>query len=74
MSDVRMRHPNLPDEQTITVAERAVPHHRAAGWVVVDDPAPKPQAEPEPASEPAPDAAETTEPPARRRRRTTEGE
>ncbi|MEU3899737.1 hypothetical protein [Streptomyces sp. NPDC045251] len=68
MSDyVTLRHPSLPDDQTITVAASAVPHHRAAGWV--------PAAELEPAPEPAPAALEETEPqPARKRRRATEGE
>ncbi|MEU7400710.1 hypothetical protein [Streptomyces sp. NPDC044948] len=81
MSDtVTLRHPTLPDTQTITVAASAVPHHRAAGWVPVGPPAPEPQ----PADQPA--AADTPEPPAdadspaptpkpaRTRRRATEGE
>jgi hypothetical protein len=39
-----MRHPDLPQDQLIEVAENAVPHHRAAGWVVTDAPtAPEPQ-------------------------------
>lgn len=43
MTTVRMRHPDLPDGQEIRVSEAAVPIHRAAGWVVVDDaPAPAP--------------------------------
>lgn len=38
MSDVRMRHPDLPDQE-VSVPESAVPHHAAAGWQrVPDDP------------------------------------
>ncbi|GAA4626610.1 hypothetical protein GCM10023196_035550 [Actinoallomurus vinaceus] len=37
MSGVRMRHPELDEEQIITVAESAVPFHATAGWVVVED-------------------------------------
>lgn len=76
MSDyVRMRHPGLPKDQTITVAASAVPHHRAAGWVPVDHPAPSPQPAPEPEPESGP-ALDVPDPqPARsKRRRTTEGE
>lgn len=40
---VVLRHPKLGDEQTITVSERSVPVHEAAGWKV----APKTQ-QPEP--------------------------
>lgn len=29
---VTLRHPKLPDDQTITVAERSVYLHEAAGW------------------------------------------
>jgi hypothetical protein len=64
MSTVRMRHPSLPEEQQITVNEAAVPHHRSAGWIVVDTPAP----------EPDPAATEPPQPAVRKRRRTTEGE
>jgi len=32
---VRMRHPTLPGQE-ITVAPEAVPHHRSAGWQVVE--------------------------------------
>jgi hypothetical protein len=38
MSPVKMAHPNLPADQQIEVAETAVPHYRAAGWQVVEDP------------------------------------
>ncbi|WND33952.1 hypothetical protein RI578_06445 [Streptomyces sp. BB1-1-1] len=69
MSDyVRLRHPSLPKDQTITVAASAVPHHRAAGWVPVNEPEPQPAA-------PAPAAPADPDPkPARTRRRATEGE
>ncbi|MGQ4513697.1 hypothetical protein [Streptomyces sp. DW26H14] len=76
MSTVTMRHPSLPPEQTITVLAIAAPHHRAAGWVPVDD-APAAQAEPDPAPElPAPEgplaleASDTPDPVAPKRRRT----
>lgn len=36
----RMRHPKLDTE--ITVPASAVPHHRAAGWLLVED-EPKPE-------------------------------
>jgi hypothetical protein len=69
MSDtVRMRHPDLPDDQTIRVAPSAVPHHRSAGWVVVDTP------EPAPADDLEADTAPLNPLPARKRRRTPEGE
>ncbi|MFF3848047.1 hypothetical protein [Streptomyces sp. NPDC002328] len=70
---VRLRHPELPDSQTIDVAESAVPVHRAAGWVLVEDDAPEPSTD-SPEAEPA-DEADTPSPTAaRKRRRTTEGE
>lgn len=47
---VRMRHPDLPDDQQISVGEAAVPLHRAAGWLVVEEHSP---AEAAPSSEPA---------------------
>ncbi|WP_426568090.1 hypothetical protein [Streptomyces canus] len=69
---VRLRHPELPDEQTIDVAESAVPLHRAAGWVVVED-APATPAETSEAESNS--EAEAPQPPAvRKRRRTIEGE
>ncbi|MFD4258239.1 hypothetical protein ACFWR9_11560 [Streptomyces sp. NPDC058534] len=80
MSDyVTLRHPTLPEDQTITVAASAVPHHRAAGWVPVDPPPPEPQdaADPAAADTPKPPAAASAAPdpkPARSRRRATEGE
>lgn len=54
MSSVTMRHPSLPKDQLVEVPESAVPHHRAAGWEVVDDtPAsPKPPAPAEASAEP----------------------
>ncbi|MFF4746789.1 hypothetical protein [Streptomyces sp. NPDC001268] len=42
---VRMRHPELPEDQQIDVFETAVPMHRAAGWVVVEEPEPEPKAD-----------------------------
>lgn len=44
-----MRHPHLPPEQTVEVDDRVVVGHRAAGWVVVDEPE-----QPNTGSEPAP--------------------
>lgn len=39
MSRVRMRHPDLPADQTIEVDALAAPHHAGSGWVsVTDDP------------------------------------
>lgn len=69
MSDtVTLRHPSLPEDQTITVTASAVPHHRAAGWVPVGP-------ETDTAPEPAPAAPADPDPkPARTRRRATEGE
>lgn len=32
---ILMRHPNLPETQTITVPEEVVPGHETAGWEVV---------------------------------------
>ena len=29
---VTLRHPKLPEDQTITVSERSVPIHKEAGW------------------------------------------
>ena len=56
---VRMRHPDLPNDQQISVDEAAVPLHRAAGWAVVEAPAPE-----------SPEQAEdSSEQPARKRRR-----
>lgn len=55
MSPVKMAHPELPEGQQIEVAETAVPHHRAAGWRVVED---APQ-----------ETTTTTKPAAARRRR-----
>lgn len=78
MSDtVTLRHPTLPEGQTITVAASAVPHHRAAGWVPVDPPAPEPTPVDEPAAPELPAAPDSPDPapkPARTRRRATEGE
>ncbi|MGW6295170.1 hypothetical protein [Streptomyces sp. NPDC055058] len=82
---VTLRHPNLPPDQTITVAKSAVPHHRAAGWVpVAPEPAPAPDQPDAPAGLPAPEnteaapadvpAAPEPQPAARKRRRATEGE
>jgi SAP domain len=34
---VRMRHPRLGEGQVITVAESAVPWHRAEGWLVIGE-------------------------------------
>ncbi|MFG2328248.1 hypothetical protein ACGFMM_01345 [Streptomyces sp. NPDC048604] len=62
MTTVRMRHPDLPDAQEIHVDTAAVPIHRSAGWVAVEDaPAPSPVL-------PAP-ADDTSDLPARKRRR-----
>lgn len=57
-----MRHPSLPEEQVIAVAPCAVPHHRSAGWVVVED-APAAPAE----QEQAPDAGASESAAPRRR-------
>jgi hypothetical protein len=66
MTAVTMRHPTLPPTQTITVTQRSVPHHQAAGWeVVVDVPATKPQAV---HHQPA-DGGDSSEPVAPKRRR-----
>lgn len=47
MDAVTMRHPALPESQTIEVAEQSVPHHKQAGWKVVDnDPAPAEETKP----------------------------
>lgn len=45
---IRMRHPDLGENQVITVAESAVPHHAERGWLVVDE-----EAEVEPEAQPA---------------------
>jgi hypothetical protein len=34
-----MRHPELPDNDPIEIAESAVPQHRSQGWEVIDPPA-----------------------------------
>lgn len=66
-----MRHPNLPPEQTITVAAIAAAHHQAAGWQLVED---KP-ARPMPTltaleAPPAVEDGDTQDPVAPKRRRT----
>lgn len=38
---MRLRHPDLPEDQTITVPDQAAQHHRAAGWELVDGPDPE---------------------------------
>ncbi|MCP3820064.1 hypothetical protein NLX86_18785 [Streptomyces sp. A3M-1-3] len=63
---VHMRHPDLPETQQIEVGEAAVPLHRAAGWVAVEQPRP---VEPAPASEPSADAETAPSEPARKSRR-----
>lgn len=50
MSAVTMRHPDLPGQE-IEVPDSAVPHHRAAGWQVVD-PALSPPSEAQPSDDP----------------------
>lgn len=38
-----MRHPDLPDNDPIEIAESAVPQHRSQGWFEVDPPPPPPK-------------------------------
>jgi len=40
-----MRHPDLPDNPPIEIAESAVPQHRAGGWEITDPPPPPPKPE-----------------------------
>lgn len=67
MNTVWMQHPQLPRDQLIEVPESSVPHHRAAGWQVVDAPPVEPRlpAAPQP-SEGSESSAPPT-PPKRRR-------
>lgn len=37
MSDVTLRHPDLPDDQWITVAAESRAHYSPAGWQLVSD-------------------------------------
>lgn len=62
-----MRHPSLPAGQTITVAEIAVAHHRAAGWELAEAPAPALSVEQAP---PFTEGGDTPDPVAPKRRRT----
>jgi hypothetical protein len=83
---VRLRHPDLPEDQTITVPDQAARWHRAAGWELVDTPEPEtrsgfadamatandaPSPAPIPAAETAPETAPDNAP---RRRSTKEAE
>lgn len=36
MTDVVLEHPNLPEDQTITVASEAVRHYLRSGWQEAD--------------------------------------
>lgn len=57
-----MMHPDLPD-QPISVPAQAVPHHRAAGWVLVEEPEPETSADTQSdtkAAEKSPSASATT--------------
>lgn len=67
MTTVRMRHPDLPDKQQIRVEQAAVPIHRTAGWLVVED-VPDP-ADVAPVHELPVTAESSPEQPARKRRR-----
>lgn len=40
MDLVKIKHPNLDDGRTVEVPAQSWPHHAAAGWVLVDQPAP----------------------------------
>lgn len=83
---MRLRHPDLPEDQTITVPDQAAQHHRAAGWELVDGPDPestrsafadakaaaeKTDTKPSPAPVPAADAAPESAPDTAPRRRAT---
>ena len=67
---VTMRHPTLPDDQTITVSRSAVPHMGFSGWVEVDpgqDVAPEPEPQ-------TPASGQAAEPPKTRGRRAQQQE
>ena len=68
MSRVRMRHPDLPAEQTIEVDALAVPHHAGSGWEpVTEEPADVQAATEAPAPSEGTTAAEQDKAPQRRR-------
>lgn len=53
-----MRHPNLPEDQTIDVPDDSVPGHEVAGWVVVDDEPTEDEAASHPSPHPTPEPGE----------------
>ncbi|GAB1823579.1 hypothetical protein [Herbidospora sp. RD11066] len=49
-----MRHPQLPDDQTIDAQGPQVPHYQRSGWEVVDDDSPDGGAPPTEQGDPPP--------------------
>ncbi len=55
-----MRHPQLPDDQTIVAQDPQVPHYQRSGWEVVDDDPPAGDAPPTEQGDPPPTTEKTT--------------
>lgn len=56
----RMRHPNLPDDQTIVAQDSQVQHYQRSGWEVVPDDPPADGASPAEQGDPPPTTEKIT--------------